>query len=466
MKTLYKISTGLTAIIAALLLSACDDFVKIDPPRTELVKETVFSGDATATAAIIDIYYELRTANFSGGDFTSISYLASLSSDEQVNYYVSSNPAVTIDIQQFNSNALLPNNQMVNNVWSQPYTCIYKANAVLEGLQASAAVSENVKKQLEGEAKFIRAFCHFYLVNMFGDVPLVVSTDYRINAAMPRTTTEEVYQQIIDDLREAQSLLPDNYAVSNNERVRVNKGTATALLARVYVYTRQWENAELQATAVINNNGLYSLVANLTEVFRATSTEAIFQLWSDFTPQDRTTFFVSATGPAYGALRPEFVNSFETGDQRWVRWGRTRVVSGVTYYYTLKYASFGMVPPLDYTTVMRLAEQYLIRAEARAEQNNFSGAQQDLNVIRHRAGLGDTPASDLATLRLAIAQERRHELFTEWGHRWFDLKRTGQATSVLTSVKPAWVETAARYPIPEYQILNNPAMRYAQNPGY
>jgi hypothetical protein len=129
----------------------------------------------------------------------------------------------------------------------------------------------------------------------------------------------------------------------------------------------------------------------------------------------------------------------------------------------LKYLSFEL-PPLDHSTVLRLAEQYLIRAEARTQQNNIAGAQADVNVIRHRAGLGDTPANDKESLLTAIDQERKHELFNEWGHRWLDLKRTGRADAVLSAIKPQWKPTAVLFPIPESEIINNPALK--QNPGY
>ncbi|MEI9809774.1 MAG: RagB/SusD family nutrient uptake outer membrane protein [Bacteroidota bacterium] len=196
---------------------------------------------------------------------------------------------------------------------------------------------------------------------------------------------------------------------------------------------------------------------------QATSKEAIFQLWSESTPGERNLFIVSTIGPIYGSVRPATANSFETGDQRWTVWGRSRVVSGVTYYYTLKYLSFSL-PPLDYFTVLRLAEQYLIRAEARAQQNDINGAKADINIIRTRAGLGNTTANDEPSLLLAVEDERKHEFFNEWGHRWFDLKRMGRADAVLAPIKPQWKSTAVLFPIPEAQIINNP--NTTQNPGY
>ena len=115
--------------------------------------------------------------------------------------------------------------------------------------------------------------------------------------------------------------------------------------------------------------------------------------------------------------------------------------------------------------VLRLAEQYLIRAEARAQQNNISGSQSDLNLIRNRAGLVNTAANDKTALLTAIEHERQVELFTEWGHRWLDLKRTNRADAVLGPIKaPNWQPTDMLYPIPQTQIANDPNVH--QNPGY
>jgi len=112
-----------------------------------------------------------------------------------------------------------------------------------------------------------------------------------------------------------------------------------------------------------------------------------------------------------------------------------------------------------------LAEQYLIRAEARAEKNNLNGAIDDLNMIRERAGLSPLlPSSDQSQVLAAVAQERRIELFAEWGHRWLDIKRTKTADQILGPIKSLWKSTAQLYPIPTLEIQTDPNLK--QNPGY
>lgn len=464
MKSLYSVLATSIIILVQVLNFSCKKFVEIDPPRTDLVKSTVFTSDATAEAAMADIYFQIRNDGFGSGGGSSISLNASLSSDELIYNGVGSSTAQ--DYDQINTNSIRPNNIITTRIWSNIYNIIYRSNSVLEGIMSSGNMSDPIKKRLEGEAKFIRAFCHFYLVNLWGDVPLTLTTNYQQNNTSSRTSEAQVYQQIISDLKDAQNLLPSNYAFTSNQRVKPNKYTATALLARVYLYLEDWVNAELQATEIINNTSLYQLESNLMTVFRSTSKEPIFQLWSDAFPNDRNTFFVFSSGPTYGSVRPQFVSSFETGDNRWVRWGQTRIVQGNTFYGVLKYRDFS-TPPLDFSTVLRLAEQYLIRSEARAKQGKITGnnsAESDINVIRNRAGLGNTIANTQADMLLAVELERRSELFTEWGHRWFDLKRTGRAAAVLNPIKPNWQAYKELFPIPEEQLINNPNI--SQNPGY
>jgi hypothetical protein len=122
------------------------------------------------------------------------------------------------------------------------------------------------------------------------------------------------------------------------------------------------------------------------------------------------------------------------------------------------------MPLTEYNMVLRLAEQYLIRAEARGMQNDLTGAMDDVNIIRARAGLSSIDGTGFAQQDVldAIDQERRAELFVEWGHRWFDLKRTGKIDAVLGPVKPDWQSKDALFPIAQTEIIANPNL--IQNP--
>jgi hypothetical protein len=288
-------------------------------------------------------------------------------------------------------------------------------------------------------------------------VPLVITTDYRTNNTIRSASQSQIYDQILEDLKDAQNLLLDDYSFSQNERVRANKGAATALLARVHLFNEDWANAEIEASKLIDNQSLYGLEEDLNNVFRTQSKEAILQFWYTRYPMEFSTFLIHPAfgGPVFGGLTSTLVSAFEPNDLRLSSWIQFVTINDQTYYRPMKYQTFDN-PPLDYSTLLRLAEQYLIRAEARAQQNKLGLAADDLNIIRNRSGLPNTPSFTYEDLMSDIMKERQTELFTEWGHRWFDLVRTGQATAILEPIKPGWNVEATRLPIPEVQIINNP----------
>ena len=353
-----------------------------------------------------------------------------------------------------------------NSFWKPAYKYIYAANLAIEKLSQSQGLSTSLKNQLTGEAKFIRAFCYFHLVNLFGDIPLVISTKYQNTAVAPRAGTSIVYSQIINDLLDAKNLLPADYITT--ERVRPNKWAAAALLSRCFLYTSQWQNAASEANAIIGS-GVYSLEADLNNVFLNSSTEAIWQLLPvrpGFNTYEGLEILPtsSLSYPTY-LVTSSLRNSFENGDNRKSSWINSRVYNNDTLYFPFKYKIPNGTTLTEYYMVFRLAEQYLIRAEAALNLNNVADAQADINSIRSRAGVGNTLANDIPSLKLAIEQERRSELFCEWGHRWYDLKRTGRANNILSFIKGAtWQSTDVLWPVPQQEINLNPSL--TQNPGY
>jgi len=444
----------------------CKKFITVDLPVDRLVSANVFTSDASALAAVSGIYSSMMGSTF-GYASAGMTLYPGLSSDEFDQY--SSGSAQ----KEFILNALTPSNTIIKDLWSVPYNHIFSANAAIEGLQNSNSLSTAIRNSLTGEAKFIRAFSHFYLVNLFGEVPVVTSLDFRINTRLPRSSKDEVYQQILKDLKDAQNLLPADYSLSNNERTRPNKWAATALLARVYLYMGDYVNAELQATALINATGQFSLIANINNVFLKNSMEAIWQLMP-VRPNLNTNegrYFILTSSPATVTpgitISNGLLAAFEPGDNRKLNWINKYVSGNDTWYYPYKYkikTSTGTAFN-EYYTVFRLAEIFLIRAEARAQQNKFIEAIADINAIRQRAGLPNTTAGDKASTLLAIEQERRVELFAEWGHRWFDLKRTNRAGVVLAPLKSSnWQITDLLYPLPQNQMNND--QNIVQNPGY
>lgn len=455
----------ISKLICFLLIAAsisCADFLDVDTPKTELGTSDVFGSDMATSAAMAGIYTNM---SLTSGGTSSLTYAGGMLADETASYSTSTN---TI---QLYTNNIIPTNTIINDFWGNSgYYNIYQVNAVLDGMASSPNITPALKTQLEGEALFLRAFHHFNLVNLFGPIPYITTTDYRSNNVASRISVPEVYQHIIDDLKAAQLKLSTDYSFSGGERIKPSKSAATALLARVYLFIGNDTLAEEQATAVITNSGTYSL-SPLAQVFLKNSSEAIWQLKPvlvDRNTNEGSTFILTAA-PRFSALRDDFMAAFETNDQRRTSWTSSIVVSGIRYYYPFKYKiRTGASPLNEYSMVLRLAEQYLIRAEARANQNKLASAIDDVDAIRQRAGLPlikiTNPSISKDNLLVVIQRERRMELFTEWGHRWFDLKRLDRATTVLGPLKTGWQPTDALLPLPGTEVLVNSNL--SQNPGY
>lgn len=463
-------------LFLAFLLTSCENYLDVGVPKDEVAAELAFTDDKLAAASVTGVFTRMNQLNYQFANVLSM-MLPAMQADEFVYAFTSA----TYD--EFKSNAPLSSNRYVGILWSQPYQYIAQANMCIEGLEASTALSPEVKKHLIGEAKFIRAFCYFYLVNNYGDVPLVTGTDVAHNNTIGRTPAAQVYTAIIDDLKDAKSRLAPEYANGarldgSGERIRPNKSAASALLARTYLYTEQWDLAEAEASEVINNP-LYRLLptASLNNVFLKNSEEAIWQLQPVNTGGGRNTWEGSlivpvniTTGNPLFRLVPGYLyDAFESGDQRHEHWVGKITLSGQLHKFPYKYkVRAGVTPVQEYSMVLRLAEQYLIRAEARFEQNKLAEAQADINVIRQRAGLDDLDlGNNVNAIRQALEQERRVELFAEWGHRWYDLRRwpslsgaagKTRADDILPSLKPGWQSDAIYLPLPDEAVKTNPAL--------
>lgn len=499
-KRLYTFSS---LLLFGLLFGTlgCKKMIEIDPPKNSIDNVGEFGSDSQAKTAMAGLYAQMMTNTgalvYSNGETT---LAGGLLSDE----LTVTQGAQSVYDYQFQKNRLLVSNGTVQSIWNAVYQNTYTTNAIIENLPGASAVSDSTKSELLAEAKFIRAFGYFYLTNYFGDVPLVLTSDFSKTAKLPRSPQADVYKQIIQDLLEAQSHLSSTYTISSGNRTVPNKLAATALLARVYLYQKDWKDAETQATSLIDNS-LLSLNPDLKSVFLKNSTETIWQLelntnspipdvsmqevkafrpplvFSELSAGDQDLYIDPSIYPSIApylippyTLRPQIAGVFETGDQRlsaWVAYAKspdTPPYHGITTYFPYKYKFFASVgsDPTEYYVVLRLAEQYLIRAEARAEQADIAGAAADINKVRNRAGLPNTTASTQSDMLDAIMHERQIEFLSEWGHRWFDLKRTGRASAILGVIpdKQPFSNTALLCPIPQSEIISDPSI--IQNQGY
>jgi len=440
---------------------SCDHFVEVDLPSSQLTSTAVFESYTTAEAAMVAIYAKIRDNGLLSGTAFGLSNELGCYTDELQFYGDNSNSS-----KAFYNNGLLPSNSDITAYWNGSYNQIYAANSVIEGVAHSSVLTQVQKDHLRGEALFVRAMLHFYLVNLYGAIPYVITTDYTQNSVVTRMSVASVYSQIKSDLESAILLLPSTDI--SGERVRPTAFTAHALLARVDLYNHNWAEASNEASAVLNNTD-YSLEPNLDAVFLKDSPTTIWQFSpvSDGRNTDDAQTFIFSTGPPpLVALSSSLLASFTPLDQRKVHWVQSVTDGTTTWYYANKYKQNATTPTsVEYTILFRLAEQYLIRAEARAQQGDLIGAQQDLNVIRNQAGLPDTTAVTAQDIITAVLQERQLEFFTEQGHRFFDLKRSGTIDSVLSPVKMGWNATDVLFPLPQTELLVNPNLN-PQNPGY
>jgi len=460
--------------LALMMASGCKKYLEVPLPPDQIAGSTVFQNDATASAALNAVFYRLSSqGNFDGSG--GLGCYTGLYGDELRNQSIlPSNLALYGDGVSSTIGG-------VTGYWTSLYGQLYSVNLAVEGLKSATGLS--YQNQWLGEAYFLRGLLYFYLTNLYGDVPLVLGTDYLANNLLARSPQADVYKQILSDLQQAQSLLDSKYhndaGAVTTDRGRPDKAAATALLARVYLYTKDWKNAESQADGLIADGADYQLPA-LSKVFLLNSPEIIWGLepvntYPPFVVKDAASYYLPAgKTPAAAAvlatLSDSLLGAFEAGDARYSTWvSKDSVLPTAIYYSPTKYTARGTyTAPQEMIAMFRLAEQYLIRAEARAQQNNLSGALADLNAVRGRAGLAASAAVSQADVLAAILHERRVELFTEEGHRFFDLRRTGNLDAVMNIMAPlkggTWASNKAWWPIPLTDIQNDTHL--TQTPGY
>lgn len=465
----FKLTKRISIKISFFILSAmsvlpqsCEKFLEVGEPSNQISQTTVFKDKKLALAALSDVYTNLRANGLLKGDLYGVGNMMGCYADELTSY---TNQA--LDYRLFYELNVPINNSLVDTYWISAYKQIYAVNNIIEGLEQSKAfVDESGINQISGEAYFIRALLHFYLVNLYGDIPYIETTDYQQNQKVNRMPIGEIYSKLVADLKKAEKLLPVNYP--STSRTRANQAAAQLLLARVYLYQKDWANARDYAKKVIDNS-LYPIEMDLNKTFLKDSKSAILQ-WMPVDSGSNTLeaqYFVFTTlPPSTVALSSNLLNSFENNDQRKTKWIKTLSNSQGSYSHAYKYKlNNKTTTSQEYSIVLRVEEAYLILAESNNELGNVPEALAHLNIIRTRAGLPIIMSISQGAIRTAILEERRHEFFTEFGHRYFDLKRNGQLNSVMSAIKPNWKSYMEVLPLPERELLTNPNLK-PQNNGY
>lgn len=432
-------------LLTILFLGSCN--VLDVEPTNSIPESEAYKSKSDIQRGILGAYDAMQSLSYYG-----LTYLtfADLLSDDLIN----PPNATAASYREVDNNAALPENSSIEGIWNAIYSALNVTNKVIAVVPTLSFLSQEEKDKALGELYFLRALHHFNLVNYFGGVPLKITPTIGLtNINAPRNTVSEVYDQIFSDLLEASKLIPEG-----TSSVRANKNTVNALLARVYLYHKDYAKAEEYASKVIDAKR-YSLLKDYKSIFKDNSAESIFEI--DFTPLDRNRvaqYFYPLTLNGRGEVAPAstFYQSYDPED---IRLTDIFGLSGTTPYVK-KYSD--LATGGDNIIILRLGEMYLIRAEARANQGKITESLVDLNQIRTRAGLKDIVALDKNDVLLAVERERGFELAYE-GHRWFDLTRTNRAKDVVPTVNNI---NQYLMPIPQSELNANSNTGMIQNPGY
>ncbi|GEN71224.1 RagB/SusD family nutrient uptake outer membrane protein [Chryseobacterium lathyri] len=453
-------SIEFSAVLMLLLLhiTSCEKLIEVDLPQNQIVSDQVFDNVQTANSALAGLYAGLWDSSPLSGDKTGT--LLGLYTDD-LDYYTTASNTGVLEISQ---NVQIDNNIAILNYWTSAYQKIYQANAIIEGTEKSSGIPVNEKKRIKGEALLIRSILYLYLVQIFGDIPYVDSTDYQINKTIPKTAQNDVLNRLVIDLNESIGGLVDDYR--NPERIFPNRKVAQLLLAQVNMLQNKWNESEMILKNIIQS-GVYQFQLDLTKVYKKGGVHILWQLKpknnGDAT-KEAISYYFSNAAPLSFALSSNLVNSFSQNDLRKQNWMKPVTFNGTTWYRADKYKNRTNNTD-EYSIIFRLEEVYLLLAEALAKQNKVNEALPYLNATRQRANLAPivSPITNENLLN-EILLEYRKEYFTETGHRFFDLKRI-EKLDVLNTVKANWKTFHSKWPLPQNELLLNPNLN-PQNAGY
>jgi starch-binding outer membrane protein, SusD/RagB family len=504
-------------LVSMLATSCSKNFIELSP-EDSYTDETFYKTEQQFRSAVVAAYAPLRDVLVN--DY----FTSEMHSDNTVYQPIPSNRGTSIvereNISDFTNTST---NSYVAATWQHSYTGISRSNIIISRL-ASADIAEAAKRNIDGQAKFLRALNYFKLVRLYGGVPLFLKeVTTAEDAFKPRATAEDVYNQIVADATDAVAELdaPAKFPQTGE----ATKGAATMLLAEVYMQQKKWADAESLLTSLSTMG--YDLLGNYADVFSPTnknSRESIFEiqflggtitgatpnpLSFNFLPRSKDTKILTgitidntSTG-GWNTPDSDLINDFEPNDKRLD--ASIGIVEGAydasNYFvysaqksilnyqpaagktgvpYIKKYLHAPLIAPTgssDDFPVYRYSDALLLLAEALNEEGKSSDALAPLNRVRTRAGLPAETSTDQATLRERIYHERRVELAFE-DHRWTDLLRTGRAISVINAFgvkirqelpflsSDAYVIDNHNlvFPIPQNEVGLNPMI--IQNPGY
>ena len=503
-----KIFYCIAICMLGLLQTACEDMFD-RKPLGQQTEDDLTGG--TYETQVFNMYADLRGFHLTTGN-TAMAIHGMRSEDAEKGSTLADGAATG---KMYDDFEYLPSNGMIQSYWNSNYSLIHSVNDLLYEMEQNGSLTDGdlVNK---GEALFMRAFCYFNLVLSFGEVPLI---DFNINdsaeANIPKSSVNEIYKLIDDDLTAAESSLPRTW---DKQYVgRLTWGAARSLHARTYMMRNDWGNMRTAAEDVINSK-LYNLNTPYEEIFREEGencSESILELQCTSTESlpgsnEIGSQFASVQGVrgagdwnlGWGQHTPtqELADAFEEGDPRkdetllyFIRNGEDpesipankpygeKPVSNadVIAKYFNKKAYTNPAMRAQFTKggywvnvrLIRYSDVVLMAAEAACELNDLSTARKYLELVRARARgtniniLPEVTTDNQNELRDAIRHERRVELGMEYD-RFYDLVRWGIAKEVLHAAgKTNYQDKHALLPLPQNEIDKSNGV-LVQNPNY
>lgn len=462
-----------------MTFTSCDKDFLSPSPTSAVGASSYYTTEAQLESGVINMYDGIQGVNILANTSVNLNhsvqfefYMTEMRSD---NTKTKSSEG---EAAQFESYNIEPTNGIITDYYRSMYNTIFRANTVLENL---GVASSGAAAQFEGEAKFVRAYCYFNLVRLYGDIPLIetVVAPGDTDVQFTRVSTDKVYSLIINDLTTAVSGLDDSY------KTRASKSAAQALLAKVHLNRGNHGEAKTLCESVMGAG--FSLESDFKDVFYSEgNNEVIFAVGyeadNNNDSQNFSAEWLNAVGRTSGVnyVTDEAVAFLDEkgGDRTALSYRQDALQNEhnqVVKYLPNGDASLGIdATGNDPTTagndwiVIRYADVLLMHVEAAmagAASTTDGGALASFQAVRDRAGLTDVVT---AVSKEELLDERRAELAFE-NHRFFDLVRFGVASDVLTQHSAdngyGFTGTDLLLPIPQREInLSNGLL--GQNPGY
>jgi hypothetical protein len=497
-----KIFLALIAV-TSLLLTSCEDFLNREP-ISSITDEMLGIDPDTSTDSVkynsVELVEGLLVSAYSS--FQSEYYQLDryiIGDGQSDNAYAGEPKAQTIQIDQINVDAT---NGNVSREWRYMFEQVAKANSLIEWVPQNTDPGLTVtrKKEIEGEARFIRATAYFNLVRIYGSVPMITKevptiSNKNLEDVYPmlypeRKPVDSIYNLIIGDL----TFASENCADYSDFKFKITKPLAHAVLAEVYAAKGapdqvDWAKVK-EHSAVVNSNIKYSLMPNFDDVWAAAAdesgnkyehcSESLFEVdCNSWTTIGNWAYqmFNGVDWKKFNTPSKDLVAAFDAAGDTYRR-NASIIYANVVGKWSDQYWGASSYPFCNKLRVnekgniilWRLASNILLQAEAENELGNADAAKTLLNKIRIRAGLTATTATTKDEIRLALEKERRLELAFE-GYRWFDLVRTGRAITVMQACSDHQKNYGAKmsnknliWPVPQNELDQNDLLN--QNAGY